>query len=264
MIASRPDPTAECLLNEAAVLERFDGDADLMREIVELFLQDRPKRMAAVRGALARHDGDALALAAHSLKGSAGNFGASHVMAAALELEMIGRSGDFAHAEELWARLEEAMAQLTTALECLGQLRAEEPIFAQRPNRYEELSARDISDCSRAEGAMTIVLDKEAALERVEGDIELLRELVQLFLDDAPVRMAEIGAALEERSGDALRVAAHTLKGAASNLSAARVAEAAKCLEEAARAQDFAEAGHIHAVLRTEVERLTAELATLL
>jgi len=106
-----------------------------------------------------------------------------------------------------------------------------------------------------------LVIDRATALERVEGDVELLREIAQLFLEDVPVRLAEIRDALEARDADALRTAAHSLKGAAANLSALAVGEAAKRLEIAGQKHDLEDADVAFAVLETEVCRLTDELA---
>ena len=108
---------------------------------------------------------------------------------------------------------------------------------------------------------MALVIDRVEALERVEGDVDLLRELVEVFLEDVPTRMAEIREALERRDAEGLRSAAHSLKGAAANLSACAVSAAAERLEMAGRNQDFAETESAYAVLVTETDRLTHELA---
>jgi two-component system sensor histidine kinase/response regulator len=107
---------------------------------------------------------------------------------------------------------------------------------------------------------MEAILDRTAALERVEGDAELLQELVDLFLADAPERMADIRGALAARDAEALRKAAHSLKGAAANLSAVALASAAKRLEDAGRMADFATAAHACAALQEEIDRLQEAL----
>ena len=52
-----------------------------------------------------------------------------------------------------------------------------------------------------------------------------------MFLEDLPVRLAAIKDAVTGRNADALRAAAHALKGAAGNLSAGGLFEAARVLE---------------------------------
>jgi HPt (histidine-containing phosphotransfer) domain-containing protein len=108
-----------------------------------------------------------------------------------------------------------------------------------------------------------MVIDRDKALERVEGDAELLRELVQLLLEDIPVRLAQIRSGLDTHDAETLRGAAHSLKGAAANLCADGVTEAARRLELAARDQDFGAASHAERILEVEIDSLQRELAAL-
>jgi HPt (histidine-containing phosphotransfer) domain-containing protein len=102
--------------DEAALRERVEGDAELLAEIVELFLEDSPRLMGEVRAAVAAGDAGALKRAAHTLKGAASNFGAAAVVAACLELEAMSRSGDLAAAVPARDRLEAAARDLDAAL----------------------------------------------------------------------------------------------------------------------------------------------------
>ena len=74
-------------------------------------------------------------------------------------------------------------------------------------------------------------IDREALLNRVGGDEELLSEIVQLFLADCPLRIAAIKEAVAGGDPDEIRLAAHALKGAASNMSATALTAAARTLE---------------------------------
>ncbi|MGH7997791.1 MAG: Hpt domain-containing protein [Opitutaceae bacterium] len=89
----------------------------------------------------------------------------------------------------------------------------------------------------------------ESAIEQLrslgspnDGD-DFLREVVAVFLDDSPVRIAELGAAL--RAGDALRFtrAAHSLKGSAANIGAASMKMIADVLEQRSRERGLAGLG---------------------
>jgi len=100
----------------AAILAGFDGDAGLMEEITEVFLRDLPKLMEEIRAAIARTDAKKLEHAAHSLKGSVGNFGVGRAYKASLRLETIGRAGDLTHATEALYDLEEQIEPLKLAL----------------------------------------------------------------------------------------------------------------------------------------------------
>jgi len=87
------------------------------------------------------------------------------------------------------------------------------------------------------------VFDAAAALERVDDDRELLVEILGLFREQAATGRGDIEGALARRDGPALERAVHSLKGAASNISAEQVREAGLRLEHAARDGDWDAAG---------------------
>jgi signal transduction histidine kinase/DNA-binding response OmpR family regulator len=76
------------------------------------------------------------------------------------------------------------------------------------------------------------VFNSAAVLERLGGDEQLLARVVGLFLEDCPARLAAIKQAVDARSAERIRSEAHALKGAAGNLSAAALVEAARILEQ--------------------------------
>jgi CheY-like chemotaxis protein len=76
------------------------------------------------------------------------------------------------------------------------------------------------------------VFEREAALERLGGDTQLLSEVIQLFLADCPMRLAAMKTAVDTRDAGAIAKEAHRLKGAAGNLSAISLFETAAILEQ--------------------------------
>src|SRR5688572_25354485 len=68
----------------------------------------------------------------------------------------------------------------------------------------------------------------------VSDDQQLMGDVIRAFLGDLPVQLAAIKAAVTGRNAEALRTAAHALKGAAGNLSAVGLFEAAHVLERLA------------------------------
>ena len=84
----------------------------------------------------------------------------------------------------------------------------------------------------RAAAAGTAVFDEDALRQRVSGDEDLMTSVIRIFLEDLPERLTAIKGALS--NADALRAAAHALRGAAANLSAGRLFEASKALEQTA------------------------------
>ncbi len=86
-------------------LERVGGDEELLKEIAELFVEDAPKLLEAIRVAIESGDGAALHRAAHSLKGSVSNFGAPEAVAAAMQLEAMGKDNHLDRASEVFSVL---------------------------------------------------------------------------------------------------------------------------------------------------------------
>jgi signal transduction histidine kinase/CheY-like chemotaxis protein/HPt (histidine-containing phosphotransfer) domain-containing protein len=99
-------------------------------------------------------------------------------------------------------------------------------------------------------------------LARVGGDRELLAEISRLFVDDVPRHLARIQAALGAQDGEALRRAAHGLKGAAANFDADGVVRAARALEEMGRTGEFVAPDAAWKTLTVETDRLVRMLRT--
>ena len=99
-----------------------------------------------------------------------------------------------------------------------------------------------------------------AALERVGGDEDMLRELAEMFFAECPKLMQQIREHIAGANGPELRRAAHTLKGSAHVFGAEVAAEAAHRLEEIGREEAFADAEEALALLEDEVARLLPAL----
>jgi CheY-like chemotaxis protein len=103
-------------LDESLALSRVGGDVDLLKEVVELFLDDYPSTFEKIKGAVASSDARALEHHAHSLKGSVATFGANRAFEAAFALEKQGRSGDLTGASDCVLQLEMALEALRPEL----------------------------------------------------------------------------------------------------------------------------------------------------
>ena len=87
---------------------------------------------------------------------------------------------------------------------------------------YDEGSLSDSKEMTT-----TQVFDLHEAMDRLEGDQELLLELIELFFEQSPMLMSEIQSAIERSDADQLYKAAHSLMGSASNFAAIAAFEAA-------------------------------------
>ncbi len=78
--------------------EAFEDDTTGIADLLEMALETGAKHRRALEAGLAAGDPEVVRRAAHSIKGSAGNIGASDVMRLAAELDERARAGDLSDA----------------------------------------------------------------------------------------------------------------------------------------------------------------------
>ena len=69
------------------VLERVQNDRDLLLELLDIFLNDCPSKIKAIRGAVQNKDFETLKELSHSMKGASGNISAKKINAVFLVIE---------------------------------------------------------------------------------------------------------------------------------------------------------------------------------
>ena len=106
-------------------------------------------------------------------------------------------------------------------------------------------------------------IDRVSLLERVEGDQELLTEMIHLFQEDAPNLLTAMRDALHRGDMAVLERSAHSLKGAVSNLSAKATAAVASQLEKDAKNKDVDSARRSLVEVERAVKHLLPALAEL-
>jgi signal transduction histidine kinase/CheY-like chemotaxis protein/HPt (histidine-containing phosphotransfer) domain-containing protein len=105
------------------------------------------------------------------------------------------------------------------------------------------------------------ILNREAALKRLDGDMELFHKFCRMFLSEIPGITGKLRAALSKGDFTALRKHAHYLKGSAAMIGAEHIAHYAAHLEEASREDKYpGEAGY----LLTDVEKGLSRLKMVL
>jgi HPt (histidine-containing phosphotransfer) domain-containing protein len=107
------------------------------------------------------------------------------------------------------------------------------------------------------------IIDREAALERVDGDTALLSEIVDLFLNDVEALTDDIRQAVSAADATRIMRSAHRLKGSVATLAAGRATQAALRLETIGRNGEVHEAASAFAALEAEVIRLPQALKAL-
>ncbi|MBK8478869.1 MAG: Hpt domain-containing protein [Opitutaceae bacterium] len=99
-------------------LRTIGGDDDsFVAEIVQMFREDTPPQFAELSDCVAQADPVRLGKVAHSMKGSAGNFGAKHFRHLAEAIEAIAKSGNLAQAPAAIAALQAEFERVLTALD---------------------------------------------------------------------------------------------------------------------------------------------------
>ncbi len=104
-----------------ALMDRLEGDEELLRELIVLYLEDEQGLVDEIAAAVAAADAPRVARSAHALKGSVGNFCAPGAHDAAAALEAAGREGRLADAPSLLERLTKELAKTRQALRSLAE-----------------------------------------------------------------------------------------------------------------------------------------------
>ncbi|MDZ7261464.1 MAG: response regulator [candidate division KSB1 bacterium] len=108
-----------------------------------------------------------------------------------------------------------------------------------------------------------IPIDLETALSRFDGDREFLMEMVEEFLHYAPEQLQTVAAALEKGDIKVVEREAHSLKGAAGNLSAQKLASLALQLEKSAHDGNLKETPSLIQKIQTELSHLNQYMSTI-
>ena len=92
------------------------------------------------------------------------------------------------------------------------------------------------------------------------GDAAVVVELIDLFLQDAPARLAQAGAALDANKAAEAVEAAHSLKGSARNLRAGQLAKACEALEKMGKTGSLDDAATLLGQVEAELQKVTTLL----
>jgi signal transduction histidine kinase/CheY-like chemotaxis protein len=105
--------------------------------------------------------------------------------------------------------------------------------------------------------------DLAAALQRVDGDVELLSELAEIFVEDCPELIRKLGEAFDADDIEAVAATAHALKGSVGNFGARKSFEGAMNVVTAARTDDLEGARAFWVSLQKDLGELIPALTRL-
>ena len=104
------------LLNRSLLLDRLEGDQELLLELLHVFQEETPRLLAAMKEAVQVRDMNGLSRSAHSMKGAAGTISAIRTATDASQLEQDAKKGDVESCISSLARLERDVEQLLPLL----------------------------------------------------------------------------------------------------------------------------------------------------
>lgn len=93
-----------------------DDGGQFFNELIDIFLTDTPARLGEITVGLQKQDAPGVMRAAHSIKGSAGNFGAGSLAKIAYEIEHAARDSKLAEVPALVPTIEAEFARVQAAL----------------------------------------------------------------------------------------------------------------------------------------------------
>jgi HPt (histidine-containing phosphotransfer) domain-containing protein len=102
--------------------------------------------------------------------------------------------------------------------------------------------------------------DLNELMERIDGDQELLRELLVMFREDVRINLEKTRRAIGMSDYEGLSRTAHTMKGMLKNLSMGAAAETAAALEKASLENRQGDSRQLLQKLVKELERILPEV----
>ena len=109
------------LIFDEALFRESSGTEDLMRELIEIYLEDSPEMLERIESALGAGDAGKLHEAAHALKGLVGNFFADSVFSMVTDFDSAARAVGLERAQSSYRELGNSVRQLGSDLEAFSK-----------------------------------------------------------------------------------------------------------------------------------------------
>ena len=135
--------------------------------------------------------------------------------------------------------------------------------YLPKPVRFHELSDKlaevlhtGDKPAEPAKSSIGGPIDWEGAIDSVDGDVELLKVVIETFFEESEEQMHQIEAGIRQGDAEALKRAAHTLKASLLSVGARRASASAFKLERMGLSTDLANSNAEYADLRQQMEML--------
>jgi len=110
------EPVLDMSVVEELLSISDDGDPELLMDLIQMFLDDGPAKIAALTQGLAAGDFDMAERAAHSLKGSSGNLGAKLLQFVCEDMQLATRYHKLEDSRKLTPLLNQRFTEAEAAL----------------------------------------------------------------------------------------------------------------------------------------------------
>jgi PAS domain S-box-containing protein len=126
--APRPAVPPPAIFDKAGMMERFDGDQDMAREILAIFLEDLVTQMQRLRQCAVGADAPGAARQAHAIKGASSTVGGEAVRQAAESIEQASKQND-------WQAIAAGVPELERQVDLLRQAILADPLSHSQEGR---------------------------------------------------------------------------------------------------------------------------------
>ena len=110
------DEASESVVVNTAALNKLRANIGDIRPVLEVFLEALDSRIQEVAVAVEKKDAEGLTRAAHTVKGSSGQFGAEELATLCQQMENMGRENSFSQADSLLREIERAAERVREKL----------------------------------------------------------------------------------------------------------------------------------------------------
>lgn len=110
----------DSVLDLTEAMTNMDGDAELLQEIVEIFMETAEPQLDSIAQCIMIEDTNSVAIQAHAMKGGASNFCARKFVASSLKLELLAKSGSLEGAQDALAQMRTDYVEVTEVVKVIN------------------------------------------------------------------------------------------------------------------------------------------------
>ncbi len=125
-----------------------------------------------------------------------------------------------------------------------------------KPKELYKMIMKHFRFSTRVSSELSSPVDLTQALESVDGDRLLLKDLVDAFIEECPDRLIQLQGVIKKRDYDQIEKWAHSLKGTVGNFGATKAYKLAQTLEIMGRKEEITGAMDVLKQLERELFEL--------